>query len=168
VQTTVEQTLAPQEKAPAPVPAAAQQPSGFQRALGAVRGVAGVMQKILPLLDGNVAYAVSSLLAPHSQSPGPAANLAPLENALLKLHTEQREMRGQIGEQNTSLKRVADQLEMVKEATDRNTLEQQELVDDLHSMRRRVTVFAWVGLGLLAVSIAVNVVLFLRLQHLLP
>jgi hypothetical protein len=172
VQTMVEQTLAPQEKAPAPLPepvAAAQQPSGFQRALGAVRGVAGVMQKILPLLDGgSVAYAVSSLLAPRSPSPGPAANLAPVEDALVKLHAEQREMRGQIGEQNTSLKRVADQLEMVKEATDRNTLEQQELVDDLHSMRRKVTVFAWVGLGLLAVSIVVNVVLFLRLQRVLP
>jgi len=170
-ETPTEQPPTPQERVlaerPQPV-ASADQPSSFQRALGAARGVAGVVQKILPLLDGNVASAVFNLLAPRNQAPGSAANLAPVESALVKLHAEQREMRSQIGEQNTSLKRVADQLEMVKEATDRNTLEQQELVDDLHSMRKRVTVFAWVGLGLLAVSIVVNVVLFLRLQHVIP
>jgi len=39
-----------------------------------------------------------------------------------------------MGEQNSSLKRVEDQLEMVREATDRNTLEQQELLEDLKAV----------------------------------
>lgn len=167
---TAETALAPPEKAPIPPPEAivpAPGPTGFQRTLGVVRGVAGVVQKILPLLDGNVASAVSNLLAPRA-APGAPVNVARIENALVKLHAEQREMRGQIGEQNASFKRVADQLEMVKEATDRNTLEQQELMDDLRGMRRKVAVFAWVGLGLLTVSIVVNVILFLHVQRVIP
>lgn len=166
----VEEALTIQEIVPAPAlePVAPPvQPTNFQRTLGVVRGVAGVMQKILPLLDGNVASAVSNLLAPRP-APGAPANLTRMENALVKLHAEQREMRGQIGEQTASFKRVADQLDMVKEATDRNTLEQQELMDDLRRMRRKVAVFAWVGLGLLMVSIAVNVILFLHMQHVIP
>lgn len=143
------------------------QPSGFQRAMDFVRGALPVVQKVLPLLDGNVASVVSNVLTPRSQAQRPV-NLAPIEDALGKLHIEQREMRSQIAEQNSSLLRVADQLEKVKEATDRNTLEQQELMDDLHRMRKRLMIYASVGLSLLAIAIAANILLFLRLQHLLP
>ncbi len=122
-----------------------------------------VVQKILPLLEGNVAAAAANVLL--SRPMGPAVNLAPLENALDRMQAEHGELRSQIEGQNTGLKRVADQLEMVKDATERNTLEQKELVEDLHRFRGRVYAIAWIGLGLLTVSIAVNVVLFLRVQR---
>lgn len=138
-------------------------PSGFVRAMGALRMVLPVVQKVLPLLDGNIASAVANVLL--SRPQGPQVNLAPLENALEKMQAEHGELRSQIEGQNTGLKRVADQLEMVKEATDRNALEQKELGEDLYRFRGRVYLIAWVGLGLLAVSIAVNVVLFLRVQR---
>jgi hypothetical protein len=138
-------------------------PSGFARALGAIRMVLPVVQKILPLLEGNVAAAAANVLL--SRPLGPTVNLAPLENALDKMQAEHGELRSQIEGQNTGLKRVADQLEMVKDATERNTLEQKELVEDLHRFRGRVYAIAWIGLSLLAVSIAVNVVLFLRVQR---
>ncbi len=143
------------------------QPSGFQRAVDLFRGVLPVVQKVLPLLDGNVASVVSNVLAPRPQTPRPV-NLAPIEDALDKLHTGQREMRIQMAEQSSSLLRVADQLEKVKEATDRNTLEQQELMDDLQRMRKKFIIYAWAGLGLLAAAIAANVILFMRIQHVLP
>lgn len=143
------------------------QPSGMQRAMDLIRGVLPVVQKVLPLLDGNVASVVANVLAPRPQTPRPV-NLAPIEDVLGKMHMEQRELRSQIAEQNTSILRVADQLEKVKEATDRNTLEQQELMDDLHRMRKKMVVYAWVGMGLLAIAIAANVVLFLRIQRILP
>lgn len=142
-------------------------PSGFQRAMDFVRGALPVVQKVLPLLDGNVASVVSSVLTPRPQAPRPV-NLAPIEAALDKLHIEQREIRNQIAEQNASLLRAADQLEKVKEATDRNTLEQQELMEDLHRMRKKLMVYAWVGLSLLVIAIAANIILFLRIQHVLP
>jgi len=69
---------------------------------------------------------------------------------------------------NSSLKRVEDQLEMVREATDRNTLEQQELMEDLKVVGNKVNVFALVALGLLAVSVIINVVLYLHILKVLP
>src|SRR6478672_6077152 len=65
---------------------------GFGRALGAVRAALPVVQKLLPLLDGNIAFAAANFLAPQGQH----VDLVPLESALNKLQTEQRTMRGQI------------------------------------------------------------------------
>jgi endonuclease III len=71
-------------------------------------------------------------------------------------------------EQNSSLKRVEDQLEMVREATDRNTLEQQELIEDLKGVGNKVNLLALTALCLLAISIVLNVVLYLHIQRVLP
>jgi chromosome segregation ATPase len=95
-------------------------------------------------------------------------NLEPLEDGLAELQTQHRDLRNQIVEQNTSLKRVEDQLEMVREATDRNTLEQQELLEDLKTVGTKVTTFAFFALALLAVSILVNVILYLHIRRVLP
>ena len=71
-------------------------------------------------------------------------------------------------EQNSTLKRVEDQLERVREATDRNALGQRELMEDLKTVGNRVNRFALVLLGLLAISIVLNMILYLRIQRLLP
>ncbi len=142
-------------------------PSGFDRAMRIMQGVLPLAQKLLPLLEGNVASAVSNILGPPPMAQALRVDLAPIEDDLKRMHMEQLDLRGKVVEQNTSLQRVAGQLEMVKEATDRNTLEQQELMEDLRRMRRRVSVFAWVALGLLGVSLLINVVLLLRTAGLL-
>jgi hypothetical protein len=146
-------------------------PSGVQRAVSALRAALPFVQRILPLLDGNIGTAVSNILAPHHHAPTPPpplVNLAPIEDGLAQLQSEQRELREQVVEQNSSLKRVEDQLEMVREATDRNTLEQQELMEDLKVVGNKVNVFALVALALLAVSVIVNVVLYLHILKVLP
>lgn len=152
-------------QAPHPI-ATASKPSGFQRSVGAIRMVIPIVQKVLPLLDGNIASAVANLLTPqHRVEP---VNLAPLENAVVKLHGENMELRNRMQEHNTMLKRVGDQLDLVKEATERNSIGQQELMDDLNSLRKKVRGFAWAAIVLLVTSIAVNVVLFLRVQRMIP
>jgi t-SNARE complex subunit (syntaxin) len=98
----------------------------------------------------------------------PPVNIEPIENSLAELQTQHRDLRSQVAEQNTSLKRVEDQLEMVREATDRNTLEQQELLEDLKTVGNKINVFALVALVLLAASILLNVILFLHIQRVLP
>ncbi|HVZ82965.1 MAG TPA: hypothetical protein VG893_04765, partial [Terracidiphilus sp.] len=60
-----------------------------------------------------------------------------------------------------------DQLEDVKEATERHASIQREVTDDLDSLRRRVGRIAWIGFALLAISIGLNVVLFLRTEGIL-
>jgi len=56
----------------------------------------------------------------------------------------------------------------VREATDRNTLEQQELLGDLKSVGRKVNFFAYFALSLLGLSVLLNVALFLRIWRILP
>lgn len=125
------------------------------------------VQKILPLLDGQVIATLANLLTPRPQAPAPPVNLAPLENGVAELQTQQRMLRDQIAGQTASLKKVEDRLEMVQEATDRNTLEQQELLEDLKSVRRKVTVFFVIALLLLLGSIGLNVVLYLYMRGIL-
>jgi chromosome segregation ATPase len=93
--------------------------------------------------------------------------MEPLERGLAEVRNSHRELRGQVQEQVTTLKRVEDHLERVREATDRNTLEQQELVEDLRSVGSRLSAFAIVGLVLLLGSLGLNIYLVLQLQHIL-
>lgn len=147
-----------------------EQPSSLQRAVNALRLTLPFIQRILPLLDGNIATTVSKILTPHPQAPPlpPPVDLEPIEDGLAKLQAQHRDLRNHVLEQHSSLKRVEDQLEMVREATDRNTLEQQELVEDLKTVGSKVNVFALVALALLAVSIILNVILYLHIQRVLP
>ena len=184
---------APQVRAAAP-------PSTLQRAAGVIRHAIPVVQKLLPLLDGNFGTAVSNLLNPPPPPPAstprtalavpppapPKIDLAPVltplkENIaeLKTMHSELQlsqkelqesniELSDRISEQNASLKRVQDHLELVREATDRNTLEQQELMEDLKAMGSRVNAVAAVAILLLAISLLVNMFLFMHIQRVLP
>ena len=150
--------------------------SGLQRAVDAVRSAIPLVQRLLPLLDGNFATAITALVTPqtghhHPPPPPPVqqvhVDLEPVERGLAEVRTSHRELRGQVAEQGTTLKRVEDQLDRVREATDRNTLEQQELVEDLRAVGGRISTFAIIGLVLLLVSLGLNVYFLVQLQHIL-
>jgi septal ring factor EnvC (AmiA/AmiB activator) len=129
-----------------------------------------VVQKLLPLLEGNIAATVANILAPQPKtapSP-PPIDLSPVQQSIAELQTQHRNLRDQVSEQNACLNRVQDHLEAVREATDRNTLEQQELLDDLKSMGRKVNLVAAIAIGLLAISLLVNLALFMHIQRVLP
>lgn len=149
---------------------AREQASGLQRAANALRAALPLVQRILPLLDGNIGTAVSNVLAPYPQMHQlpPPVDLEPLEDGLAELQMQHRALRNQFLEQNASLKRVEDQLEAVRETTERNSREQEELLDDLKTVRRRVNRFAIPALGLLALSVLLNVLLYLHMRHILP
>ena len=151
-------------------PAQSASGSGVDRIVTALRSAVPFVQRLLPLLDGNIASAVANVLTAHSQKPAPAVtvNLAPLQESLTDLQIQHRELHDQVIEQNTSLKRVEDQLEMVREATDRNTLEQQELMEDLKAVGTKVNIVALVALGLLAISLFLNLILYLHIERVLP
>jgi hypothetical protein len=142
--------------------------SGLHRALNAVRSTIPLVQRLLPLLEGNFAAALGALMAPqHHTPPAPPVDLEPVERGLAEVRNSNRELRTQVQEQGTSLKRVEDQLERVREATDRNTLEQQELVEDLRAVGGRISLFAIVGLVLLLISLGLNIFFLIELQHIL-
>lgn len=153
---------------------ASDQPNSLQRAVNAIRMALPFVQRMLPLLDGNIASTVSNLLTPHPHPipqptpQQPQANLVHVEESLTNLETRHHELCEQVAEQNTSLKRVEDQLEMVREATDRNTLEQQELIEDLKAMGNKVNLFAVTLSALLLLSLVLNVILYLHIKRVLP
>jgi hypothetical protein len=134
-----------------------------------VRSAIPVVQKLLPLLDGNFATTMGALMAPqHHPAPPPVqVDLEPVERGLAEVRNSNRELRTQVAEQGATLKRVEDQLDRVREATDRNTLEQQELVEDLRAVGSRIGTFAIVGLVLLLISLGLNGYLIYQLQHIL-
>ena len=132
----------------------------FHKTVGLVRTALPLIQKALPLLDGNVAAAIANLLMPTFQ--GQSVDLTPLENGLAKLRVDQAAVQSRVEAQGTALKQVGNQLESLKDAAERLSLEQKELAEELHGLRTRVGVFAWIGVGLLVVLVVVNVLLLLR------
>jgi len=148
---------------------AAGRPTGLQRVAGALRVALPFVQRMLPLLDGHVATAVSNVLNPYPQAPPQQqVDLVPIEDGLIDLQKQYRDLRNQFMEQSFWLKRVEDQLKMVSGATEANTQQQQQLVDDIKSVGTRVNVFAYIALTLLAVSILLNLYLFLHVRRVLP
>jgi len=175
-----------------------QRATGFERATRAMRMALPLVQRLLPLLDGNVGSAVSNLLSPHlpPPPPPPPVNLAPMQDGLAELQAEHRDLHSQVledsaslqrvedklellseatgrntqaqQEQSASLKRVEDQLELLSEATDRNALGQRALLEELRAIGRKANTLALVGLGLLGASILLNVMLLLYFRHILP
>jgi septal ring factor EnvC (AmiA/AmiB activator) len=136
--------------------------------MDAVRSAIPVVQKLLPLIDGNFATAMSALMAPQNHpTPHVQVDLEPVERGLAEVSKSNRELRTQVQEQGTTLKRVEDQLERVREATDRNTLEQQELVEDLRAVGSRISTLAVIGVILLLISLGLNGYLIFELQHIL-
>jgi hypothetical protein len=144
------------------------QSSGMQWAMGMMKQAVPFVQRLLPLLDGQIGTAVANLLASRPHPPAPRVDLEPIEHRLSELQLQQHDLKDQLVDQNASLKRVEDHLEMVREATDRNTLEQQELIEDLKAMGSRVNLFALSFLVLLLLSILLNIALFLHISRVLP
>ena len=127
------------------------------------------VQKLLPLLDGQIAAAAANLLTVRPHVPPPQrVDLQPIEHGLADLQVQQAGLKDQIADQNTALKRVEDHLQMVREATDRNTLEQQELIEDLKTITSRMNLLALLFLALLVISVLLNIFLFLHIQRVLP
>jgi hypothetical protein len=167
------------------VPVGRVQPvTGLERAAGVMRMALPIVQRLLPLLDGNVGSTVSNLLNPRlpAPPPPPPVNLRPIEDGLAVLHAQHRDLDGRVSEQHESLKRglnlVEAQLELVSQATDHNTLAQHEFADELKAVGNQVIemktlvnkahVFALIVAALLAVSMALNVLLLMHFRRVLP
>lgn len=135
--------------------------SGLQRTAAAIRTMVPLVQKMLPLLEGNVVSAAANLLAP---GLAPTVDLAPLEVSLTKLRGELAAIQTRDAEHDRAFKRLDDQLETMKEALERSAHEQRATAEELGKVRSRVVTFSVIGLVLLAAAIGVNVALFLYVR----
>lgn len=137
--------------------------AGLHRTATAIRTMVPLIQKLLPLLDGNVASAVANLVAPRILS-GPAVDLGPIETALMRVRSDLAVIQDKNAQQETSLKRIDYQLETLKETIERASLEQKEAAKELSWTRRSVRLFALAGVVLLVISIGLNAAVFLYVK----
>jgi hypothetical protein len=138
-------------------------PGAFTRIIGAARVVLPVVQKMLPLLEGNVVSTAANLLTP---SPRPV-DLEPVKGAIGKLQAEHRTLRGQVADQRASLNSIESELSTIRDGLDRNTSEIRELAEAQLNLQRRLTRLAWMLFILLTLSIAFTALISIRLAYIL-
>lgn len=165
----MEATVNGQGKAPSsglrrPGQSAAKPASGFQRTASAIRTLLPLVQKVLPLLDGNVALVAANLLA--SRLQGPSVDIHPIEVELAKLRAGLTDLHDKNTENEAAFKRIGQDIESLKDALERTSLEQKEMAQEVSRLRTRMTVFSVVMVLLLIASIGVEAVLLLRGQQL--
>jgi hypothetical protein len=145
-------------------------PTGFQRALGAARMALPLVQRILPLFDGNIGSAVSNFLPREASThpPPPTVNLDPIENRLIDLQNRHRELQRLMMEQTSKLRGIEDRLEELRDDAARNAQAQDELHEDMKAVSARIKIFAGLILAFLGLSSLMNVVFYLQMRHILP
>jgi broad specificity phosphatase PhoE len=169
--------------------------ANMQRTMQTLRAALPVLQRLLPLMDSNFLGALTGMTPPvpqeqpsqrqiESRPLEPRAleprgletrpletrpvDLTPVESGLTELRAHNQELRNQFHAQDAALKVIGDHLDQVREATDRNTREQDELVDELKASGKKINVVAFLGFLLLAASMAMNVILYLEIHRLVP
>jgi hypothetical protein len=147
-------------------------PKGVLRAVSFIRTALPMVQRVLPLFQGNFSASLSELLTPQAPetpvpAPAPLADLTPIQASLDDLKVQQHDLSGMIFEHGASIKRVDDRLELVRESTDRNTLEQQELIEELKDVGKKVNLVTLVALGLLGIAVVLNTLLYLHIARVL-
>jgi ABC-type multidrug transport system fused ATPase/permease subunit len=121
------------------------------RVLLQLRVLLPYLSRLVPLLDGTA-----------HQS---AAQSHELHQGLADVQSGHREVRTHLQEQTLQMKRVEEQLERLRETTERNTLEQQELIEDLKSFAGTVKTVAVLGVVLLLANTGLMVYLAVRLHR---
>jgi hypothetical protein len=141
--------------------------SGVKRTMSVLQTALPIVESILLLFDGKRTPAVSSpatprQLEPPVAPPPPPVELGAIELSLARLSVQNRELHDQFIQQDASVKLIGDHLERVREATDRNTLQQQELIEDLKGFGSKIKIVSLLAIGLLAISVAINLVFYLH------
>lgn len=164
-QTPGQESNVAKKAAPSPAVHAEPQASGARRKFDVLKTAIVVAQKMLPLMEGNVGQTVSNLLSLGAPSPASSRDMAVVEDRLTKLHVTHQALSERVSEQQEAMVQIADRIEQLKEANNRNTLEQQELLEDAQALRRKFVVAGSIVIGLLIVSVALNVIVLLKLAH---
>jgi septal ring factor EnvC (AmiA/AmiB activator) len=94
-------------------------------------------------------------------------DIHPIEVELAKLRAGLGELHDQNAERDAALKRIGQDMESVKDALERTSFEQKQMAQEVSRLGTRMTAFSVVAVLLLVASLAVNVVLLLRVQPVL-
>ncbi|HUV69284.1 MAG TPA: hypothetical protein VMW15_06445 [Terracidiphilus sp.] len=141
----------------------------IQGALPALPAAPPDAEAILPVLEEGISTDAPTKLTTPQIDASPAAPLLPvpqtaelvhMKSTLAELNTDYRELRDQFVTQNSSLKRLGHHLEKVREATDRNTHELREWIEELRGVNTKITFVAMVAFGLLGASVIIDIIVY--------
>lgn len=156
----------PVKKNPAATPnPGAAQAAGTSRRLDVVKTAISIAQKVLPLLEGNVGQTVSNLLSLGTPLAATTRDVARIQDHLTKQDATHLALADKVSEQKDAIVQLADRLDQLKEATNRNTLEQQEMMEDARALRKKFIVAGFIIIGLLVASVSLNIFVLLKLAH---
>jgi hypothetical protein len=126
-----------------------EQPS-LWRSLLQLRVLLPYLGKIIPALEGNMTTALAHVAAPPRQDLTEITrSFADVNKGFLDLQTANVEIRNNVKDQSIQLRRIDDQLLRLRESTERNTMEHQELVEDLRSASKLVRTLSTVMIVLM-------------------
>ena len=108
---------------------------------------------------------LSRMMDPPGHEPGMAALSTELKQSVGELQLAQRDLRMTVQEQLVQMKRVEEEMNRTREATERNASESTELVEDMKSMRSLVQKSAGVLGILLTILIFLMVWMLARGPH---
>jgi len=139
--------------------------------MNAFRTVMPLVQRLLPLLEGNVLTAISNVLTPRPHRA--AASTEGRSHAFPGRAGRAPDAASRLARPSDGAERVGSSAWRISwrwfaKPTDRNTLEQQELLEDLKIFSGKVKVIAVIGIGVLMIGLVLNLLLFLHIQRVLP
>lgn len=160
------ENIHPTSPKPSVVPSTAKpHSSNLRRTVHVLQAAVPFLQRLLPLLDGNIAATVANVLTGQPARPAPPVDLAPVEESVTKLRAQSTELHDQLAEQNLALKRLEERLEVVRESADRSTIEQQQIIGSLKKTGQKLRIFAFAALALLILSMLLDLALYLQMER---
>jgi hypothetical protein len=136
--------------------------SSLWRTLMNLRLLLPYVAKLLPLLDGSVAPAFTPPAPVKADLSELHQSFEEVNRAFLDLQAGHKDIRSHVQEQAVQLKRIDEQLVRLRDSTERNTMEHQELVEDLRSASKLVR---GVSTAMLILMVAVTAMVAFMLLH---
>ncbi len=138
------------------------------RSLMQLRMLLPYIGKLLPILEGNFSAALAPTTSTAVAKPDFTEfhhSIEQVNRGFLDLQAGHRDIRTHVQEQSVQLKRIDDQLIRLRESTERNTMEHQELVEDLRSASKLVRGLSTVMIVLMVVVAAMVTFMLIRFRH---
>jgi len=139
-------------------------PGKLERAIGVAKTLLPIVGNLLPLLEGNVVGAATSLIA---NRQGREIDLKPLEEAIGRLQSDQRALAFHTSEQKSAIRRLEDEFASVQEAVQKHAADQAELAEQVVKIAKRLSSFMRIVSILLIVSILFTTLLVVRIAYML-
>lgn len=158
-----------QEKVPGkpqlPQPESAKPPSGLGQKLSKLKPLLPVLSRGLSLVDHGAVQVLAQVLNMVSGTgPAHADSYKKLDRALAEVDESHRELRLTIQDQSIELKRIEDQLALVRHTAECTAAAHEDLVEDVKSLSNFVRIVG-VGLAILLILLVVLTSLLLARHH---